>query len=458
VQRGKAENLRNSRMAETYDLILAGGTVVNQDGAVARDIGVSGGRIAALGEISKGAGGERVDCKGLHILPGVIDTQVHFREPGATHKEDLESGSRAAVLGGVTAVFEMPNTDPLTVDAATLADKVARARRRMHCDFAFFVGGTHENVAELAALERLPGAAGIKVFMGSSTGKLLVADDAGLRAILQAIRRRASFHAEDEPRLEARKKLRVEGDPASHPVWRDEEAAITATKRLVAAARETGKRVHVLHVSTAAEIEFLVDHKDVASVEVTPQHLTLAAPECYARLGTRAQMNPPLRDARHRAALWRGVANGVADILGSDHAPHALEEKAKRYPASPSGMPGVQTLVPVMLDHVHAGRLSLLRFVDMTSAGPQRLFGIANKGRIAVGYDADFTVVDLKRRETITDKWIASRCGWTPYDGMQVTGWPVGTFVRGRRVMWEGEIASPAGGEAVRFLEALRPA
>ncbi len=444
-------------MAETYDLVLAGGTVVNQDGMGARDIGVRGGRIAALGGIAKNAAGERIDCKGLHILPGVIDTQVHFREPGATHKEDLETGSRAAVQGGVTAIFEMPNTDPLTVDAATLADKVRRARGRMHCDFAFFVGGTHDNVADLAELERLPGAAGIKVFMGSSTGKLLVADDAGIRAILKAIRRRAAFHAEDEKRLEERKKLRVEGDPASHPVWRDETAALTATTRLVTIAREAGKRVHVLHVSTAEEMQFLADHKDVASVEVTPQHLTLAAPECYARLGTRAQMNPPLRDSRHREALWRGVANGVADILGSDHAPHTIEEKAKPYPASPSGMPGVQTLVPVMLDHVNAGRLSLERFVDMTSAGPQRLFGIANKGRIAVGYDADFTVVDLKRKQTITNQWIGSRCGWTPYDGMQVTGWPVGTFVRGKRVMWQGQIVTPGKGEAVRFLEALPP-
>jgi dihydroorotase len=444
-------------MAETYDLILAGGTVVNQDGAGARDIGVRGGRIVALGSIAKGAAGERIDCKGLHILPGIIDTQVHFREPGATHKEDLETGSRAAVLGGVTAVFEMPNTDPLTVDAASLADKLRRARGRMHCDFAFFVGGTHDNVADLAELERLPGAAGIKVFMGSSTGKLLVADDAGLRAILKTIRRRAAFHAEDEPRLEERKKLRVEGDPASHSVWRDETAALKATTRLVTIAREVGKRVHVLHVSTAEEMQFLADHKDVASVEVTPQHLTLKAPECYARLGSRAQMNPPLRAANHREALWKSVANGVADILGSDHAPHTIKEKAKPYPASPSGMPGVQTLVPVMLDHVNAGRLSLERFVDMTSAGPQRLFGIAGKGRIAVGYDADFTIVDLKRKETITNKRIGSRCGWTPYDGMKVTGWPVGTFVRGKRVMWEGEIVAPGEGAAVRFLETLNP-
>lgn len=444
-------------MPETYDLILSGGTVVNQDGIGHRDIGVRGGKIAAIGDLARASAGETVDCRGLHILPGVIDTQVHFREPGLTHKEDLETGSRAAVQGGVTAVFEMPNTDPVTTSAAALDDKVKRASGRMHCDFAFFVGGNHANVGELPDLERLPGAAGIKVFIGSSTGKLLVSDDAGLRAILKAIRRRASFHAEDETRLEERKKLRVENDPRSHPVWRDEIAALLATQRLVALAHETGKRVHVLHVSTAEEIEFLADHKDVASVEVTPHHLTMAAPECYERLGTRAQMNPPVRDARHRDALWRGLAQGVVDILGSDHAPHTLEEKAKPYPSSPSGMTGVQTLVPLMLDHVNAGRLTLERFVDLTSAGPARLFGIAGKGRIAAGFDADFTVIDLKRKQTIKNEWIASKCGWTPYDGVEVTGWPVGTFVRGAKVMWEGDLVMPSTGTVVRFHESLAP-
>jgi dihydroorotase len=442
-------------MARTYDLILKGGIVVNQDGVGRRDVGIKGGRIAALGDLSRASAGETIDATGLHVLPGVIDTQVHFREPGLTHKEDLESGSRAAVMGGVTAVFEMPNTDPLTTDAAALADKVKRAANRMHCDFAFFVGGTHENVADLPELERLPGAAGIKVFIGSSTGKLLVPDDDGIRAILKVIRRRASFHSEDEFRLEERKKLRIEGDPRSHPVWRDEIAALRSTERLVALARETGKRIHVLHVSTAEEIEFLAGHKDVASVEVTPHHLTLVAPDCYQLLGTRAQMNPPVRNLRHRDRIWAGLASGVVDILGSDHAPHTLEEKAKSYPASPSGMTGVQTLVPLMLDHVNAGRLSLERFVDLTSAGPARLFGIAAKGRIAEGYDADLTVVDLKRKKTIANDWIASKSRWTPYDGKEVTGWPVGTFVRGAKVMWEGELGTSGSGAAVRFLEAL---
>jgi dihydroorotase len=224
----------------------------------------------------------------------------------------------------------------------------------------------------------------------------------------------------------------------------------------VKTAREFGKRVHVLHISTREEIDFLRDHKDVASCEVTPHHLTMAAPECYERLGTRAQMNPPVRDAEHRAGLWRGIEQGIVDILGSDHAPHTAEEKAKAYPASPSGMTGVQTLVPLMLDHVNAGRLSLQRFVDLSSHGPARLFNIAAKGRIAAGYDADLTIVDLKREETITNEWIASRAGWTPYDGMKVRGWPVGTFVRGKRVMWQGEVLTPSAGEPVRFLETLK--
>src|SRR6202140_2814153 len=437
-------------MTQTYDVILRSGTVVNQDGEGVRDIAIAGGRIAEIGRLGKASAAEVIDCKGLHILPGVMDTQVHFREPGMTHKEDLETGSRSAVMGGVTAVFEMPNTE------AAFTDKVKRGRHRMHCDFAFFIGGTRDNVQDLPELERAPGCAGVKVFIGSSTGALLVEDDESLRRIFNVIKRRAAFHAEDEYRLNDRKHLRVESDPRSHPLWRDETAALMATQRLVKLAHETGKRIHVLHISTKQEIEFLRYHKDVASCEATPHHLTLVAPDCYERLGTPAQMNPPGRSVDHRDGIWGGIEQGIIDVLDSDHAPHTLEEKAKTYPASPSGMPGVQTLVPLMLDHVNAGRLSLQRFVDLTSAGPARLYNIACKGRIAAGYDADFTIVDLKRSETITNQWVASRAGWTPYDGVRVTGWPVGTFVRGRRVMWQGELTTPSTGEPVRFLETLK--
>ena len=442
-------------MAETYDLILKGGTVVNQDGEGVRDLAIRAGKFAGVGDLSRAATAEVIDCRGLHLLPGVIDSHVHFREPGLTHKEDMESGSRGAVLGGVTAVFEMPNTDPATTTAGALADKVKRAHHRMHCDFAFYVGATRENTKDLGELEMLPGAAGVKVFMGSSTGSLLIEDDDGVRAVLKAIRRRAVFHSEDEYRLRERMDLRVENDPRSHPVWRDAVAALTCTQRLIALARQTGKRVHVLHVTSRDEIAFLAQHKDVASAEATPHHLTMAAPDCYERHGTFAQINPPIRDAAHREGLWTGIAQGVVDSLGSDHSPHTKAEKSQAYPKAHSGITGVQTLVPIMLDHVNAGRLSLARLVDLTSAGPARLFGIAAKGRIAVGYDADLTVVDLKRRETITDRWIASRVGWTPYDGVTVTGWPVGTVIRGHKVMWDGGLISPAQGERVRFLETL---
>lgn len=441
-------------MAAVYDLILKGGTVVNQDGAIVRDIAIRDGRIAGLGDFASSQAGQTVDCIGLHVLPGVIDTQVHFREPGLDHKEDLETGSRAAVMGGVTAVFEMPNTKPTTTSAETLADKVARATKRMHCDFAFWVGGTRDNARDIPELERLPGAAGIKVFMGSSTGDLLVEDDEGVAAVLSQTRRRAAFHSEDEFRLRDRLGERIESDPRSHPVWRDEEAALACTKRLVAIARRTGARIHILHLSTAEEVDYLIAHKDVASIEVTPHHLTLTD-EAYERLGTLVQMNPPVRAARHKDRLWWGLDQGLIDVLGSDHAPHLLEEKVKPYPASPSGMTGVQTLVPIMLDHVNAGRLSLERFVDLASAGPARMFGVARKGRIALGYDADFTVVDMKKRQTIANDWIASKCGWTPYDGVAVTGWPTGTIVRGHRVMWDGELTQAGNGEPVLFHEAL---
>lgn len=436
-----------------YDVIFRNGTIANQDGVGKADLAVRNEHIAALGNLASDTADHVVDCSGLHILPGVIDTQVHFREPGLTHKEDLETGSRSAVLGGVTGVFEMPNTIPLTTTRDAFDAKIAAATDRMHCDFAFYIGGTHDNLSQLTELEKLPGCAGIKVFMGSSTGSLLVQDDDGVEAILTAISRRAAFHSEDEYMLEQRKGLRVPGDPSSHPIWRSPEVALNSTKRLVALAHKTGKRIHVLHVSTGEEIAYLADHKDVASVEVTPHHLTLDETS-YSRLGTYAQMNPPIRDKDHRDRIWGGVANGVADILGSDHAPHTSTEKELPYPQSHSGMTGVQTLVPIMLNHVNAGRLSLSRFVDMTSAGVNRLFGIVGKGRIAVGFDADLTIVDLKRRETITNDWIASRASWTPYDGEIVTGWPVGTVLRGHIVMWQGELKTPGKGRPIRFFEA----
>ncbi|PZU00123.1 MAG: dihydroorotase [Brevundimonas sp.] len=443
-------------MTQTYDLIVRGGEVANHAGRGLADVGVIDGKIAFIGDLGQASAGETFDATGLTVLPGVIDTQVHFREPGLEWKEDLETGSRAAALGGVVAVFEMPNTNPNTTDPDTLADKLARAKDRMWTDHAFYIGGTHENADYLGELERLPGCCGVKVFMGASTGDLLIADDDGVRKVLSNVRRRATFHSEDEYRLVERRGLARTGDWTSHPEVRDAESAIRSTHRLVGLAKETGARIHVLHVTTKDEMDYLRFHKDVATVEITPQHLTLVAPEAYERLGSYAQMNPPIRSQEHVDALWLwGMQQGVADVLGSDHAPHAKEEKAKPYPASPSGMPGVQTLVPLMLTHVANGRLSLERFIDLTSAGAQRVFGTANKGRMAVSYDADLTIVDLKAKRTITHDQQATRCGWTPFDGVEATGWPMATVVRGRVVMQDGELIGSAHGRPVRFMETL---
>lgn len=436
---------------EKYDLIITGGTIAGPDGTTDGDIGIKDGRFAALGDLAGAEAAETLDVSGLTVLPGVIDTQVHFREPGLEHKEDLQSGSLAAVMGGVTAVFEMPNTKPPTTNKEAIEDKVARGRNRMHCDFAFYVGGTHENAAELPELERMEGICGVKVFMGSSTGNLLVPDDDGVGDILKNINRRAAFHSEDEYRLRERRSLAETGNVLTHPVWRDAEAAISSTRRLIKLAREANQHIHVLHVTTEEEMQMLAANRDIVSVEVTPQHLTLVAPDAYEEIGTFAQMNPPIREARHRAALWKALEQGIVDVIGSDHAPHTREEKAEAYPHSPAGMPGVQTLLPVMLDHMAAGKLSLEKLVTLTSLNAKKLFGLKEKGEIKIGNHADLTFVDLKRTETITEDWVAARCGWSPFTGRSIHGWPVGTMVRGTRVMWEGELTAPATGQPCVF-------
>jgi dihydroorotase len=415
-------------------------------------IAVSNGRITAIGSRAHENAAEILDASGLHVLPGVIDSQVHFREPGLTHKEDLESGTRGAVLGGVTSVYEMPNTKPATTTAEFLEAKFKGAEGRVWCDVSFFVGATPDNVDQLANLELHENVCAVKIFMGSSTGSLLVDDDFHLQRVLQAGRRRVAVHSEDEARLKERRAL-VEGrnDPKLHPFWRDEETAIRATTRLLALARQVRRPVHVLHVTTAQEMELLRKAKDIATVEVLPQHLTLSAPECYERLGTFAQMNPPIREARHRDALWRAINDGTVTVLGSDHAPHTREEKARPYPETPSGMTGVQTLVPIMLDHVNKGRLSLQRFVELLCRDNAKLYGAIGKGEIRTGYDADFTIVDLNKQREITDSWIASRCGWTPFDGMKVQGWPIATIVRGQVVMREDQLLGKPSGRPVRF-------
>src|ERR1700761_3468187 len=445
-------------MKESFDLLVRGGLVATPNGIAPADVGVIGGRVAAIGSFPDAKAAEVFEAKGLHVLPGVMDTQVHFREPGNEHKEDLETGSRAAILGGVTSVFEMPNTAPPTTSRAAIEDKLTRAKDRMHCDHAFYVGATPQNIGALAELERMPGGCGIKASLGSSTGTLLLNKEEDILAMLKAGKRRVAVHSEDEDRMIARKHLAERGKPETHPVWRDAEAARMSTERVMRLAKQAGRRLHVLHITTGDEIPLLAAGKDFCTAETTPQHLTLSAPDCYERLGTYAQMNPPIRDESHRLALWDAVRTGVIDVIGSDHAPHTREEKDKVYPDTPSGMPGVQTLATILLDHVNKGNLTLERFIDLTASGPQRIFGIAGKGRIARGYDADFTIVDLGLTRTIENKWIASRCGWTPFDGMKTKGWPVAAILRGRIVMRDFAATGAAQGEPLRFVETLATA
>jgi dihydroorotase len=444
-------------MSTPFDLLIRGGVCVTPMGTGITDIGIRDGLIDAIGIFPHAPAREIFEARGLHVLPGVIDTHVHFREPGNLEKEDMETGSRAAVLGGVTSVFEMPNTNPPTTTRLLVEDKLKRAAARMHCDHAFYVGASPTNIGALSELEKLPGVAGIKAFLGSSTGSLLLDKEDAILAALKGVRRRIAVHSEDEARLKARAKLAMPGDPRTHPVWRDSESARLSTERVLRLARQAGRLLHVLHVTSADELPLIADARDIATVEAAVPHLTLAAPECYERLGTYAQINPPIRDATHRDALWRAVSQGLIDVVGSDHAPHTRADKEGIYPQTASGLTGVQTLVTIMLDHVNAGRLSLERFVDLTSAGPARVFGIASKGRIVQGYDADFTVVDLASVQRIENRKIASRCGWTPYDGMETTGWPVATILRGLVIARDGAVLGAPAGQPLRFIETLVP-
>jgi dihydroorotase len=439
-------------MMSHYDLILRGGTCVFPRGEAEAEVAVRHGRIAAIGAPSGATAETVLDARDLHVLPGVIDPHVHLRDPGDASVESIATGTRAAVLGGVTAVFDMPNTNPPLVDAATLAAKQAHAERVAWCDVGLYVGATKTNVAGLAALEQGRGVCAIKVFAGSSTGDLLVEDDASLERVMRAGRRRVAYHSEDEARLQSRRALFARGEPYSrHAEWRDVETAFLGTRRIVALARRTGRPAHILHVSTAEELDYLRDWKVLVTCEVLVNHLTQAAPDAYDRLGGYAVMNPPIRDARHLEAAWAAVRDGTVDTIGSDHAPHPRAAKERPWPDTAAGLTGVQTLLPVMLDHVAAGRLSLARLVDLCCAGPARIYGALGKGRIAAGCDADFTLVDLRRRRTIEESWIASPCGWTPFAGMTVTGWPVATVVRGRIVVREDEVLGKPDGRLVEF-------
>ncbi|QNT78828.1 dihydroorotase [Entomobacter blattae] len=435
-----------------YDLIIRNGLCLTPWGEETCSLGIKNGKIETLSASRSDSAPQEINARGLHVLPGLIDPHVHLREPGKDDVETFYTGTKAAALGGITLVFDMPNTAPPITDADVIRWKQEHASTQSWVDFAFYVGATRENSSELAHFEQLDGVCAIKVFAGSSTGSLLVEDDAGIEQVLKSGHRRVAFHAEDNNRLNERRKMFSPGmSYDNHAVWRDEECAFLATRRIMALARKTRRPVHVLHTSTEEELNFLKDYRDVATVEVLANYLTMVAPECYERLGGLAVMNPPIRGKRHFEAAWRAVQDGTVDSLGSDHAPHPLEAKKKPWLEAPSGLPGTQTLVPLMLNHVNGGRLSLARLVDLMAAGPARIYGLQSKGRIAAGYDADFTIVDMNLTRQITNQWIASPIGWTPYDGYTVRGWPKITISQGNIVMREDEMQGEPLGKLALF-------
>ena len=427
-----------------YDLILKNGTVFFPDKREITDVAVKNEKIVGFGSFN--SADQIIDCSNLFIFPGLIDTQCHFREPGGEHKETLETGTKSAALGGVTGIFEMPNTNPLTVTPEAMDFKINKAIETSYVDFAFYFGGTAQNSSQLADWENLPGVCGIKIFMGASTGNLLSATDEEIELIVKNGQRVIAVHAEDEHIMNTNK-ITILGDSndvAMHNKWRSVESCLSATKRIVALATKHNRRVHILHLTTKDEMAFLRNHKSVASAEVLANHLTLHAPDCYELYGTLAQQNPPIREKEHQDALWQAVSDGTIDIVASDHAPHTLDEKNGVYPNTPSGTPGVQTLIPIMLNHVHEGRLSYERLVDLMAYGPSRVHKIKNKCFIKENYDADFTIVDPKLTHIITNDEQASKSKWTPYDNKKVIGFPVMTIIRGHTIMREGELINKA--------------
>ena len=432
------------------DLIIINGHCYINGELKEVDVGVKDGKIQQIGQNLEKAK-QILNADGQYVLPGCIDTQTHFREPGSTDTEDLHSGSRAAVAGGITSVFEMPNTNPPTSNMKEFQRKLDLAKNRMYCNYAFYFGATAENSKDLASLKDLEGCCGIKLFAGSSTGNLLVAEEDDIDKVFQNSSKVVAVHSEDEAILNTNKKLIKKGDVHTHPVWRSVECAISSTRRIVKIAERYNKKAHVLHITTKEEIDFLSQHKGNISFEITPQHLTLYAPDCYKKLGTYAQMNPPLRDKSHYDRLWYAVRNNLNDTIGSDHAPHLKKNKDKEYPSSPSGMPGVQTLMPVMLNHVNDGKLTLNQLINLVCENPIKIFGIKNKGFIKEGFDADFTIVDMNKTIEVKNENIESKCKWSPFNGDKFKGTPVATIIHGDIKMKDGKIIGDPSGKPLKF-------
>ena len=432
------------------DLIVRNGTCFIDGNLSKHDIGVQNGKITHIGDLTKEQSSNTINADGKIVFPGLMDTQVHFREPGSVDAEDLHSGSRAAIVGGITSVFEMPNTNPPTTNFEEFKKKI-NLGKRMYCNHAFYFGATAENYEILEKLKNLEGCCGIKLFAGSSTGNLLVDKEEDIEKVFKYASKVVAVHSEDEEILKLRKKLILKGDVKTHPVWRNEEVAISSTRKIVKIAKRLNKKAHILHVTTKEEVDFLSQNKGNITFEITPQHLTMYAPDCYDRLGSYAQMNPPIRDKSHYDRLWYAIRNDYNDTIGSDHAPHLKVNKEKQYPDSPSGMPGVQTILPVMLNHMNEGKIKLNQIVKFLCENPVKIFGIKNKGYIKKDFDADFTIVDLNKVIEIKNENIESKCGWSPFDGYKFKGTPIYTIIAGEIKMQDGKIIGEPTGKPLSF-------
>ena len=432
------------------DLIIKNGTCYIDDNLEKLDLGIQDGKISHIGNLKEEKSKNTIDVTNKIVLPGLMDTQVHFREPGSVDAEDLHSGSRAAIVGGITSVFEMPNTNPPTTNFEEFQKKI-NIGKRMYCNHAFYFGATAENYQLLEKLKDLDGCCGIKLFAGSSTGNLLVDKEDDIEKVFEHASKVVAVHSEDEEILKLRKKLIENGNVKTHPVWRNEEVAISSTRKIVKIAKRLNKKAHILHVTTKEEVDFLSQNKGNITFEITPQHLTIYAPDCYDNLGSYAQMNPPIRDKSHYDRLWYAVRNNYNDTIGSDHAPHLKINKEKPYPNSPSGMPGVQTILPVMFNHMNNGKINLNQIVNFLCKNPVKIFGIKNKGYIKKNFDADFTIVDLKKEIEIKNENIESKCGWSPFNGYKFKGVPIYTIIGGDIKMQDGKIIGEPTGKPLSF-------
>ena len=390
-----------------------------------------------------------IDADGLTLLPGVIDPQVHFREPGLEHKEDLFTASCACAKGGVTSFLEMPNTRPLTIDQESLNDKLERAASKCLVNYGFFIGATTDNLSEL--LQATP-TCGIKIFMGSMHGPLLVDPQEILEGIFASGEILIAVHAEDQTRLRQRREEFANiHDVAMHSQIQDNQAALIATTRALKLSKKYRRRLHILHMSTAEEANLLREDKPSwVTAEVTPQHLLLNT-TAYEKIGSLAQMNPPLRTSHDNEVLWQALLDGVIDFIATDHAPHTLEEKAQTYPKSPSGMPGVETSLPLMLTAAVEGRCTVAQVVNWMSTAVASAYSIPNKGAIAPGYDADLVLVDLNSRKKVKGEELATKCGWSSFEGWNLTGWPVTTIVGGELAYHQGNLFTKTRGRALTF-------